>query len=73
MAAHPHGSTGTPADTPDRYALASTAEFLDSTLGLYLSAEQKRGLATGLLIGSAVAGALVAWTIGEMVKRGRRG
>lgn len=54
----------------DRYPLKETAEYLDRKLGLYLSADQKRGFATGLLVGTAFAGALLAWSIGGMVKKG---
>jgi hypothetical protein len=47
------------------FPLQHTASVLNERLGLYLSAEQQKGLATGLLIGTALGGAILAWTIAE--------
>jgi hypothetical protein len=52
------------------YPLKETATVLNDRLGLYLSEEQKRGFATGLLIGTAVAGALLVWSVGGMLRKG---
>lgn len=49
------------------FPLQHTASVLNQRLGLYLSAEQQKGLATGLLIGSALAGALLARSIAEAI------
>jgi hypothetical protein len=49
--------------------LQQTAERLNRQLGLYLSEGQQRGLATGLLVGSALAGAIVAWSITDGIRR----
>ncbi len=73
MGAPPHYASELAGGPEDRYPLKDTAEFLDRKLALYLSPEQKRGFATGLLIGTAVAGALLAWSIGGMVRKGSRG
>jgi hypothetical protein len=51
------------------YPLQQTAERLNRQLGLYLSEGQQRGLATGLLVGSALAGAIVAWSLTEGIRR----
>lgn len=51
------------------YPLQHTASVLNDRLGLYLSPEQQRGLATGLLVGVALGAALVSWTIGNAVRR----
>jgi hypothetical protein len=51
------------------YRLQETAEALNDRLGLYLSEEQQRGLAAGLLVGAAVGAAIVAWGIAETVRR----
>jgi hypothetical protein len=51
------------------YPLQRTAERLNRQLGLYLSEGQQRGLATGLLVGSALAGAIVAWSITDGIRR----
>ena len=65
--------TGTsPVDGTDGYPLRETADFLDERLGLYLSEEQKKGFATGLLVGAAIAGALVAWSLGTAVRKSLR-
>ena len=53
------------------YPLKQTAAVLNDRLGLYLSAEQQRGLATGLLVGVALGAALVSWTIGSAIRRAR--
>lgn len=45
------------------YPLRRTAALLNTRLGLYLSDDQQRGLATGLLFGAAAGGAIVAWSI----------
>ena len=67
--------TDRPDSTTDAegYPLKNTAAYLNDTLGLYLSDEQKRGFAAGLLIGTAVAGALVAWSLGSVVRRSMEG
>ncbi len=52
------------------YPLMRTASLLNDRLGLYLSDEQQRGLATGLLIGTALGAAVLAWNVSAMV-RGR--
>lgn len=50
------------------YPMRSTAALLNERLGLYLSDEQQRGLATGLLVGAALGGAVVAWNVTSMLK-----
>lgn len=52
------------------YPLRKTAAALNDRLGLYLSEEQQKGLATGLLVGVALSAAVVAWSIGTAVRRG---
>lgn len=56
--------------TTHSYPLRDTAAILNDRLGLYLSEEQQRGLATGLLIGVALSGALIAWNVGSSIRRG---
>lgn len=73
MAVPPYQAGESAGGEEEAYPLKETAEFLDRKLALYLSPEQKRGFATGLLIGTAVAGALLAWSIGGMVRRGNGG
>ena len=51
------------------YPLVGAASFINRRLRLYLSAEQERGLAAGLLIGAAIGGAVLAWTVGSIVRR----
>ena len=58
------------APAAEGYPLKETAALLNDKLGLYLSEEQQRGFAAGLFIGTAVAGALVAWSIGSMLRKG---
>jgi len=55
--------------TQDGYPLQATAATLNQRLGLYLSPEQQRGLATGLLVGVALSAALLAWRIGTAIRR----
>jgi hypothetical protein len=55
------------------YALQHTAATLNQQLGLYLSEGQQRGLATGLLVGGVLAGAVVAWSVVTGVMRQTRG
>lgn len=55
---------GTAGDTATReYPLQQTAAVLNERLGLYLSLEQQRGLATGLLVGVALGAAVIAWSV----------
>jgi hypothetical protein len=51
------------------YRLQETAETLNDRLGLYLSPEQQRGLATGLLVGAAFGAAILAWGVVGSVRR----
>lgn len=53
------------------YPLRKTASVLNDRLGLYLSPEQQRGLATGLLVGVALGAALVGWSLASALRRGR--
>jgi hypothetical protein len=53
------------------YPLQQTAALLNDRLRLYLSPQQQRGLATGLLIGAALGAALLAWSLVGLA-RGRR-
>lgn len=67
----------TDAETPDPivnpsvddYPLRRTAEVLNDRLGLYLSEEQQRGLAIGLLVGVTLGAALVSWSVGNALRR----
>lgn len=58
------------ADVGD-YPLRKTASVLNDRLGLYLSPEQQRGLAMGLLVGVAMGAAMVGWSVASAVRRGR--
>lgn len=58
-----------PLDTGE-YPLRDTAAFLNDRLGLYLSEDQQRGLAAGLLIGTALGAAILAWNIVGLARRG---
>jgi hypothetical protein len=60
MAIEPRGPTGV---TAREYPLQQTAAMLNDRLGLYLSAEQQRGLATGLLVGAALGAAVISWSV----------
>ena len=51
------------------YPLRATTSFLNERLGLYLSAEQQRGFATGLLIGTALGAALLTWNLFGLIRR----
>jgi hypothetical protein len=51
------------------YPLKETATLLNDRLGLYLSEEQQRGFASGLLIGTALGAAVLAWNLTSMVRR----
>jgi hypothetical protein len=63
-------SSSAPIDAPTKdYPLERTAAFLNQRLRLYLSEEQERGLAAGLLIGVAISGALISWTVGSALRR----
>ncbi|MEX2569985.1 MAG: hypothetical protein WD737_01670 [Gemmatimonadota bacterium] len=53
----------------DDYPLKDTAAALNDRLGLYLSTEQQRGLATGLLVGAALGAALLAWNLTAALRR----
>ncbi|MEX2583432.1 MAG: hypothetical protein WD766_09160 [Gemmatimonadota bacterium] len=52
------------------YPLHETAAKLNDRLGLYLSPEQQRGLATGLLVGAALGAAILAWGVVESLREG---
>ena len=56
-------------EAPVDYPLRKTASLLNERLGLYLSEEQQRGLATGLLVGVALGAALLTWSVGSAVRR----
>lgn len=51
------------------YPLKRTASLLNDRLGLYLSEDQQRGFATGLLIGTALGAALLASNLTAAVLR----
>ncbi|MQA89472.1 MAG: hypothetical protein GEU90_04445 [Gemmatimonas sp.] len=51
------------------YRLRRTTEALNDWLGLYLSEEQQRGLATGLLVGVALGAAILTWGVVASVRR----
>lgn len=53
----------------DDYPLRDTAAALNDKLGLYLSEEQQRGLAVGLLVGVALGAALLSWSLGSAIRR----
>lgn len=53
------------------YPLKYTASLLNDRLGLYLSEDQQRGFATGLLIGTALGAALLAWNLTATILRRR--
>ena len=55
----------------DSYPLKETAALLNDRLGLFLSEDQQRGLATGLLLGVAAGAALIAWNVGSAVRQRR--
>ncbi len=59
----------TPEAAADSYPLRSTARLINDRLGLFLSEDQQRGLATGLLIGVTVGAALLAYSVGNAVKQ----
>jgi hypothetical protein len=63
----PAGSASAPPSK--RYPLSATAAFLNERLGLYLSDEQERGLAAGLLVGVAISAALLSWSVGSAIQR----
>jgi hypothetical protein len=44
-------------------------EVLNDRLGLYLSDDQRRGLAKGLLVGTALGAAVLAWNLTAMLRR----
>ena len=51
------------------FPLSGTAALLNDRLGLYLSQAQQKGLATGLLVGAALSGALIGWNLTTAVRR----
>lgn len=51
------------------YPLKNTAALLNDRLGLYLSTEQQRGLATGLMVGVALGAAVLAWSMGSSLRK----
>lgn len=51
------------------YALKETVSILNDRLGLYLSEDQRRGLAKGLLIGTAFGAGILAWNLTSMLRR----
>lgn len=53
----------------DSYPLKATANLINDRLGLYLSEDQQRGLATGLLIGVAVGAAVISWNVGNALRQ----
>jgi hypothetical protein len=59
----------TAASEEENYPLKETAAILNERLGLYLSAEQQRGFATGLLIGTAFGAAVLAWNVAATLRR----
>jgi hypothetical protein len=61
--------SGTAPDGANEYPLKYTASILNDRLGLYLSEDQQRGFATGLLIGTALGAALLAWNLTATVRR----
>jgi hypothetical protein len=54
----------------DNYPLKKTTSAINERLGLYLSTEQQRGFATGLLIGTAIGAALLVWNLVRLARRG---
>lgn len=64
-------TTETTATPTDDYPLRKTAEMLNERLGLYLSADQQKGLAVGLMVGITLGAALVSWSVGSAIRRGR--
>ncbi len=62
------GSDAIPEGAND-YPLKRTASVLNDRLGLYLSEDQQRGFATGLLIGTALGAALLAWNLTTTILR----
>ncbi len=50
------------------YPLANTAAMLNDRLGLYLSPEQQRGLAAGLMVGAVLGGAILAAGIASALR-----
>ena len=51
------------------YPLKETVAILNDRLGLYLSEDQRRGLAKGLLIGTSLGAAVLAWNLTTMLRR----
>ena len=51
------------------YPLKETTSYLNERLGLYLSEEQQRGFATGLLIGTALGAGLLVWNLLTVLRR----
>ena len=51
------------------YPLRNTAALVNERLGLYLSEEQQKGLATGLMVGVALSAALIVWSLGSAIRR----
>ena len=55
--------------TESQYPLKATASFVNEKLGLYLSEEQQRGFAMGLLLGTALGAGLLAWNLMGLIRR----
>lgn len=53
----------------ETYPLKETAGLINDRLGLYLSSDQQRGFAAGLLIGTALGAAVLAWNLTSMMRR----
>ena len=69
MAAADQMGGGESPSAPGDYPLKNTAALLNDRLGLYLSNEQQRGLATGLMVGVALGAAVLAWSVGSSLRK----
>jgi hypothetical protein len=54
------------------YPLEETARMLNDRLGMYLSPSQQRTFAGVLLVGTALASAAFAWSVGTALRRSLR-
>jgi hypothetical protein len=63
------GAARYPANGPPAYPLKETVSILNDRLGLYLSEDQRRGMAKGLLIGTSIGAAVLAWNLTTMLRR----